>query len=57
MVNGHLTWVEHILKTAQAASDSLIGGAMLFTAVFVFVYYTTWAILLVRGARRVVLTF
>ncbi|KII88476.1 hypothetical protein PLICRDRAFT_110173 [Plicaturopsis crispa FD-325 SS-3] len=30
----------------QAASDKVLGGAMLFTASFVFVYYTVWAILL-----------
>ncbi|KAL1742920.1 dolichol phosphate-mannose biosynthesis regulatory [Schizophyllum fasciatum] len=35
-----------MLTPTQAASDSVIGGAMLFTAVFVFVYYTIWAILL-----------
>ena len=28
-------------------SDKLLGGTMLLTAIFVFAYYTTWAILLV----------
>jgi hypothetical protein len=32
----------------QAASDKALGGAMLLTALIVFVYYTVWAILLVR---------
>jgi hypothetical protein len=32
----------------QALSDKALGGAMLFTASIVFVYYTIWAILLVR---------
>jgi len=27
-------------------SDKVLGGGMLFTALFVFVYYTTWAIIL-----------
>ncbi|TRM62482.1 dolichol phosphate-mannose biosynthesis regulatory [Schizophyllum amplum] len=30
----------------MATSDSVIGGGMLLAAVFVFVYYTIWAILL-----------
>ncbi|ORY31014.1 dolichol phosphate-mannose biosynthesis regulatory [Naematelia encephala] len=30
----------------MATSDKLLGGLMLLTAIFVFVYYTTWALLL-----------
>jgi len=30
----------------MAASDKALGGAMLFVAAFVFVYYTVWALLL-----------
>lgn len=30
----------------MAVSDKVIGGGMLFTAFFVFIYYTTWAIVL-----------
>ncbi|KIL00115.1 hypothetical protein PAXRUDRAFT_821993 [Paxillus rubicundulus Ve08.2h10] len=30
----------------MAVSDKVLGGSMLLAAVFVFVYYTTWAILL-----------
>ncbi|WWC59284.1 uncharacterized protein I303_101835 [Kwoniella dejecticola CBS 10117] len=30
----------------QATSDKLLGGAMLFVAAFVFIYYTIWALLL-----------
>jgi len=30
----------------MAVSDKVLGGGMLFTALFVFVYYTTWAIIL-----------
>ncbi|AFR97643.1 dolichyl-phosphate mannosyltransferase polypeptide 2, regulatory subunit [Cryptococcus neoformans C23] len=30
----------------MATSDKLLGGAMLFIAAFVFVYYTIWALLL-----------
>ncbi|KAF9227890.1 dolichol phosphate-mannose biosynthesis regulatory [Gyrodon lividus] len=30
----------------MAVSDKVLGGSMLLLAVFVFVYYTTWAILL-----------
>lgn len=32
----------------QALSDKVLGGSMLFTAAFVFVYYTAWALVLVR---------
>lgn len=39
----------------QAASDKLLGGAMLLTASIVFVYYTVWAILLVRGLVSTIL--
>lgn len=35
--------------SSQATSDKLLGGAMLFIAAFVFVYYTIWALLLVRS--------
>lgn len=31
----------------QAVSDKALGSSMLLVAAFVFVYYTTWAILLV----------
>ncbi|KAJ7219314.1 dolichol phosphate-mannose biosynthesis regulatory, partial [Mycena pura] len=30
----------------MAASDKVLGGAMLFAAAVVFTYYTTWAMLL-----------
>lgn len=30
----------------MALSDKILGGSMLLTAVFVWIYYTTWAILL-----------
>ena len=32
----------------QALSDRIIGGAFLAVATFVFVYYTLWALVLVR---------
>lgn len=32
----------------QATSDKLLGSAMLAAAAFVFTYYTTWALFLVR---------
>lgn len=35
----------------QAVSDKALGGSMLFVAALVFVYYTTWAILLVSIPR------
>lgn len=34
----------------QAVSDKALGSLMLLVAAFVFVYYTTWAILLVSTA-------
>lgn len=34
--------------TFQAASDKLLGSAMLLVAAFVFSYYTIWALFLVR---------
>lgn len=36
----------------QAVSDKALGGSMLLVAAFVFVYYTTWAILLVSTPRH-----
>ncbi|KAF9652864.1 dolichol phosphate-mannose biosynthesis regulatory [Thelephora ganbajun] len=30
----------------MAVSDKVLGGGMLFIALFVFIYYTTWAIIL-----------
>ncbi|WVQ69224.1 uncharacterized protein L199_007440 [Kwoniella botswanensis] len=33
-------------ESPQATSDKLLGGAMLFVAAFVLVYYTIWALLL-----------
>jgi dolichyl-phosphate mannosyltransferase polypeptide 2 regulatory subunit len=37
-----------ILADKQATSDKLLGSAMLAAAAFVFTYYTTWALFLVR---------
>lgn len=34
----------------QAVTDKALGGAMMAAAAFVFVYYTTWALLLVRSS-------
>ncbi|WVW78487.1 hypothetical protein I302_100442 [Kwoniella bestiolae CBS 10118] len=35
-----------LFRPDQATSDKLLGAAMLFVAAFVFIYYTTWALLL-----------
>lgn len=32
----------------QGVTDKALGGAMMAAAAFVFIYYTTWALLLVR---------
>ena len=40
------------LLTIQALSDRVIGGALLFVASFVFVYYTLWAIVMVRRCSQ-----
>jgi hypothetical protein len=37
-----------IIWRHQALSDKALGGGMLLTASIVFVYYTIWALLLVR---------
>lgn len=34
----------------QGVTDKALGGAMMAAAAFVFIYYTTWALLLVRFA-------
>ena len=36
------------LSSLQGLSDKALGGAMMAAAITVFVYYTTWAILVVR---------
>jgi dolichyl-phosphate mannosyltransferase polypeptide 2 regulatory subunit len=36
------------LHFLQATSDKLLGSIMLFVAIFVFSYYTVWALLTVR---------
>jgi dolichyl-phosphate mannosyltransferase polypeptide 2 regulatory subunit len=41
--------VSRLINSVKAVSDKIFGGAMLFTASVVFVYYTVWAILLVRS--------
>lgn len=38
-------------------SDKALGGSMLLVAALVFVYYTTWAIILVRTLRSSILPF
>ena len=36
------------LPSQQGLSDKALGGAMMAAATTIFVYYTTWAILVVR---------
>ena len=42
-----LQFSDQCLHLLQAISDKALGGLMIFVAIFVFVYYTVWALLLV----------